>query len=206
MTKIKNNLKNNWIILLFFYSFLVALIFIVTLLYTQSFLEWDALNSGITWHEEYEIGMHIFWFAPFRASLLALIIIAIISIIVLFFVFNQKKMNLGKKDKIVLSVLFAFNFLLLFLSFTFVSVLISSIDNVLWNLKQHYSHVEKYLIDKKKNVISTMYSQYINKYETFLYLSASFFTLFSIFQIYHFGEIIHKKFKTINEINKIVQK
>lgn len=202
----RDSSKYSWIAFLSLYSFLVITLFILTILYTTSIFDYNAETSVEIDGEESENGMAIFWFAPFRTFLLILVIIALIVLCVLFICLKKKSTNLDKKNKRILYILFSINAFILFLSFIFLCVLINSIDYVLWNLKYYYKNWRKVLIDKEKNVTNKIYQKYLNKYEGFLYILISLFTLISFYQISHMVLIINKGLNNKNNLNTIVQK
>ncbi|WP_369991683.1 hypothetical protein AB8O52_01205 [Mycoplasmopsis arginini] len=186
----QNKSKLKWVLGLTIYSIILAIFFIVTLLYTQDFLNTQA-RSAANKLKNYEEGVEIFWFKGFRISLLVILFVLTIFFIVLFVKFWTKIKKNNKKDKIISITLFSINSFLLFLSFIYVGILIHSIDVVLWTLK--YGWWEGGIVEKDKLRIEIIYYNYIIWIEAVFFVSGSLFTLISIFQIYHYGKMVHKK-------------
>lgn len=186
----KNISKSKWVLGLTIYSIILAIFFIVTLLYTQDFLNTQA-RSAANKFENYEEGVEIFWFKGFRISILVILSVLTIFFIVLFVKFWTKIKTNNKQDKTISIILFSINSFLLFLSFIYVGILIHSIDVVLWTLK--YGWWEGGIVKKDNLRIAIIYYNYIIWIEAVLFVSSSLFTLISIFQIYHYGKIVHKK-------------
>lgn len=186
----QNKSKLKWVLGLTIYSIILAIFFIVTLLYTQDFLNTQA-RSAANKLKNYEEGVEIFWFKGFRISLLVILFVLTIFFIVLFVKFWTKIKTNNKKDRIISITLFSINSFLLFLSFIYVGILIHSIDVVLWTLK--YGWWEGGIVEKDKLRIEIIYYNYIIWIEAVFFVSGSLFTLISIFQIYHYGKMAHKK-------------
>lgn len=186
----QNKSKLKWVLSITIYSIILAIFFIVTLLYTQDFLNTQA-RSAANKLKNYEEGVEIFWFKGFRISLLVILFVLTIFFIVLFVKFWTKIKKNNKKDKIISITLFSINSFLLFLSFIYVGILIHSIDVVLWTLK--YGWWEGGIVEKDKLRIEIIYYNYIIWIEAVFFVSGSSFTLISIFQIYHYGKMVHKK-------------
>ncbi|MDI3351533.1 hypothetical protein [Mycoplasmopsis arginini] len=186
----QNKSKSKWVLSLTIYSIILAIFFIVTLLYTQDFLNTQA-RSAANKLKNYEEGVEIFWFKGFRISLLVILFVLTIFFIVLFVKFCTKIKTNNKKDRIISITLFSINSFLLFLSFIYVGILIHSIDVVLWTLK--YGLWEGGIVEKDKLRIKIIYYNYIIWIEAVFFVSGSLFTLISIFQIYHYGKMVHKK-------------
>lgn len=186
----QNKSKSKWVLSLTIYSIILAIFFIVTLLYTQDFLNTQA-RSAANKLKNYEEGVEIFWFKGFRISLLVILFVLTIFFIVLFVKFCTKIKTNNKKDRIISITLFSINSFLLFLSFIYVGILIHSIDVVLWTLK--YGWWEGGIVEKDKLRIKIIYYNYIIWIEAVFFVSGSLFTLISIFQIYHYGKMVHKK-------------
>lgn len=194
MDKIKVS-KIKWATALSFYSLIILTIFILVLSYTQWFLHSNAM-SATELDESYEYAVEIFWFNKFRILILIFLIILSIFFIVLFSTFKLKNKNLNKQNKIIMYSLFYVNAFLLFLSFIYISVLIQSVNGILWNLKHFYGK-NKGLVDKKRHSITLLYERNIVLFEGLIFLSVSVFSIVSIFQIYHLGLILHKKYKPV---------
>ncbi|WP_060823262.1 hypothetical protein [Mycoplasmopsis arginini] len=186
----QNKSKSKWVLSLTIYSIILAIFFIVTLLYTQDFLNTQA-RSAANKLKNYEEGVEIFWFKGFRISLLVILFVLTIFFIVLFVKFCTKIKTNNKKDRIISITLFSINSFLLFLSFIYVGILIHSIDVVLWTLK--YGWWEGGIVEKDKLRIEIIYYNYIIWIEAVFFVSGSLFMLISIFQIYHYGKMVHKK-------------
>ncbi|ENY70092.1 hypothetical protein [Mycoplasmopsis arginini] len=186
----QNKSKLKWVLSITIYSIILAIFFIVTLLYTQDFLNTQA-RSAANKLKNYEEGVEIFWFKGFRISLLVILFVLTIFFIVLFVKFWTKIKKNNKKDKIISITLFSINSFLLFLSFIYVGILIHSIDVVLWTLK--YGWWEGGIVEKDKLRIEIIYYNYIIWIEAVFFVSGSLFMLISIFQIYHYGKMVHKK-------------
>lgn len=186
----QNKSKLKWVLSITIYSIILAIFFIVTLLYTQDFLNTQA-RSAANKLKNYEEGVEIFWFKGFRISLLVILFVLTIFFIVLFVKFWTKIKKNNKKDKIISITLFSINSFLLFLSFIYVGILIHSIDVVLWTLK--YGWWEGGIVEKDKLRIKIIYYNYIIWIEAVFFVSGSLFMLISIFQIYHYGKMVHKK-------------
>ncbi|VEU81622.1 hypothetical protein V2E25_01295 [Mycoplasmopsis arginini] len=112
----QNKSKLKWVLSIAIYSIILAIFFIVTLLYTQDFLNTQA-RSAANKLKNYEEGVEIFWFKGFRISLLVILFVLTIFFIVLFVKFWTKIKTNNKKDRIISVTLFSINSFLLFFIF-----------------------------------------------------------------------------------------
>ncbi|MGX9389091.1 hypothetical protein [Mycoplasma sp. 327] len=186
----KNNSKSKWIAILTIYTIFVVLFFIITLLYTQYFLDYEARQSypQVIKHEE---AVAIFWYSGFRATILVLGIILITFSVILYICFKSKIKTISKMNTIIINILFAINIILLSISVILDATLLNAIDVLLWKLK---SNKPTEFLNPKHKAISIIYYENLEVLEAFLFLSSSLFVILSFFKIYYFASVIHKNY------------